>query len=474
VEDHCGRLAEQQQFLRLAGISDWPDGTRAARYGFLHALYQEFWHERVSVGKRQQWHLRMGERKAAAYGNRAREIAVELAVHFEQGRDYRRAVQYLQRAAERATQRSAYEEALAHLTKGLELLKTLADTPERVQQELTLQLALNDALVTVKGYTVPEVEKTVTRAWELSQQLGETPQLFPVLWRRWLFYHNGWKFQTARELAEQMMHLAQRVQDRYLLSIAHACTGFPLYWRGELTSARTHLEQGIALYDPQQHPRPTVHTADPRVNCLSYASWTLWRLGYPNQALKRSQEALALAEGLSHPVSLAYALGFAALFHLLRREGQLAREQAEAVITLSTEQGFPFWLAFGTMVRGGALAEQGQMQEGIAQMRQSQMSFLAPYVLAEAYGKVGQVEEGLTVLAEALAFVDKTGERVSEAELYRLKGELTLQQFQVSSSKFQVADPRPLAPSPQAEIEAKRVLSRLLKLLAGRVRSPGS
>src|SRR5207249_2038380 len=143
---------------------------------------------------------------------------------------------------------------------------------------------------------------------------------------------------------------------------------------------------------------------------------------------------VALAAGLSHPFSLAYALGGAASFHLLRREGPLAREQAEAVMTLSTEQGFPFWLAFGTGVRGWALAEQGQVQEGMAQMRQSRNPFV-PALLAEAYGKVGQVEEGLTVLAKALAFVDKTGMRVHEAELYRLKGELTLQQSKVQSPK---------------------------------------
>jgi predicted ATPase len=334
-------------------------------------------------------------------------------------------------------------EAIAHLTRGLEVLKALPDTPERVQQELTLQLALGDALLPVKGYTAPEVGKTILRARELCQQLGETPQLFPVLYRLMVFYFTRRELQATLELSEQLMRLAQSVQDLYLLSIAHACTGFTLSWRGELTSARAHLEQAIALYDPQKHPRPTVGTADPRVDCLSFAAWTLWYLGYPDQALKRSHEAVALAEGLSHPFSLAYALGSAAGFHLLRREGPLAGERAEALITLSTEQGFPYWLAVGTIVRGWALAEQGQVQEGIAQMGPRWASdratgFVAP--LAEAYGKVGQVEEGLAVLAKALALVDKTGERASEAELYRLKGTLTLQKFQVSSSKFRVEE----------------------------------
>src|SRR5262249_17292341 len=146
-----------------------------------------------------------------------------------------------------------------------------------------------------------------------------------------------------------------------------------LHWLGELTSARTLLEQGIDLYDSQQHPRSTGNT----VGCLTYASWTLWLLGYPDQGLKRSHEALALAVELSHPFGLAFALGLAASFHLLRREGSLAGERAEAVMTLATEQGFPFWLAQGTMVRGGVLAEQGQVEAGIAQVQQGLATFRA-------------------------------------------------------------------------------------------------
>src|SRR5262249_5783502 len=145
--------------------------------------------------------------------------------------------------------------------------------------------------------------------------------------------------------------LAQSIQDRYFLSLAHSALGPTLHALGELISARTHLEQTIGLYDPRQHPRHTVGTADPKVNCLSYASWTLWALGYPDQGLKTVYEALALAGGLSHPFSLAYALWMAAWLHLFRREGRLAREQAEEVITLATEQGFRYGLAVGTLAR---------------------------------------------------------------------------------------------------------------------------
>jgi class 3 adenylate cyclase/tetratricopeptide (TPR) repeat protein len=409
-----------------------------ARYLFKHALVQDTAYQSLLKSRRQQLHHQVAQVLEEKFPETKETQPELLAHHCTEAGLTERAIPYWQQAGERASQRSAYEEAVAHLTQGLEVLKTLPDTPERAQQELFLQLALNMALLAIRGYTAPEVEKAATRARELCQQLGETLLLVPVLDRLAMFYFVRGEVQTARELAEQMLRLAQSAQDRYLLLMAYARLGIPLYLLGELTSARTHSEQAMALYDPQTHPRSTISTHDPRVDCLSYASWTLWQLGYPEQALRRSQEALALAEGLSRPFSLAVALGFAARFHVLRREGQVARERAEAVMTLSTEQGFPYWLAWGMEVQGWALAEQGQMQEGIAQMRQSRDPFVLA-LLAEAYGKVGQVEEGLTVLAKALAFVDRTGHRVYEAELYRLKGELSLQKSRVGIAHHDIS-----------------------------------
>ncbi len=408
-----------------------------ATYLFKHALIQDTAYHSLLKSKRQHYHQQIAQVLAEQFPETQETQPELLAHHYTEASLIEQALPYWQQAGERVTQRSAYTEAVAHFIGGLEVLKTLPDTPERVQQELTILLALNNALVPVKGYTAPEVEKTVTRARALCQQLGETPQLFPVLYGLWSFYVLRREVQTARELAEQLMRLAQRVHDPYLLALAHRALGYPLYFLGELISAWTHAEQAIALYDPQQHPRDTVSTSDLRVVCLSYASLTLWCLGYPDQALKRSHEAVALAEELSHPFSLANALGTAAVFHLLRREEQRARERAEAVIALSTEQGFPYFLALGRMVRGGALAEQGQVQEGIAQPHQIWLGH-ALAQLAEAYGKAGQVEEGLTVLAEAQAFVDKTGMHINEAELYRLKGELTLKQSGVRGPESEV------------------------------------
>ena len=199
------------------------------------------------------------------------------------------------------------------------------------------------------------------------------------------------------------------------------------------------LEQAISLYNPQQHRcQAILYGHEERgVTSLSYAAWTLWHLGYGDQALTVSHDALTLADKLVPPFSQAFALSFAAWFHLFRREGDLAREQAQAAIDLSIEQGFPYWLAMGTILHGWALIEQSQGEEGIMQMRQGLAAYLAGgaelgrplflSLLAETYGKAGQIDEGLTVLTEALALVNRTGERSSEAELYRLAGELSLQ-----------------------------------------------
>jgi len=209
------------------------------------------------------------------------------------------------------------------------------------------------------------------------------------------------------------------------------------YWLGEFVSARAHLQQVIRLYNPQQHHLlALVYGVDFGV-VFSPTAFTLWYLGYSEQALGSSCKAITLAQELSHPHSLALVLHYATWLYQYRREEQATQERAEELIALSSEQELPFLLAWGTMYRGWALAQQGQEEEGIAQIRQGLAASRAmgagvgvPYwlaLLAELYGKVGQIEEGLPLLAEALTVLDKTGERFYEAELYRLKGELTLQ-----------------------------------------------
>ena len=346
------------------------------------------------------------------------------------------------------------------LSAAVELLNTLPDTPERAQHELVLQTLLGPALMATRGYAAPEVGKAYTRALELCRQVGETPQLFPALFGLRQLYILRAEFQTAYELGEQLLNLADRVQDPALLLEAHRAVGEALLCMGELSPALKHLEQSRALYDPQKHhSHAFLYGFDPGVACASFAAIALWHLGYPDQALKRVQEALTLAGDLSHPFSLAFALNFTTMIYQNRREGPLGQERAEAAIALSREQGFLFYEAFNTWSRGVTLAEQGQTAEGIAQMRQGIIAFRAtgaewgrayqPGPLAEAYGKVGQVEEGLQVLSEALAAADKNGERWYEAELYRLKGTLTLE---ARGWRLETGSPSSQAPSLKPQV----------------------
>ncbi len=451
-----------------------------ARYFFKHALIQEAAYQSLLRSKKQQYHQKIAQILEERFPETVETQPELLGHHYTEAGLAGQAIPYWQRAGQRARQRSANVEAIGHLTKGLELLKTLPDTPERSQQELDLQTTLAPALMATKGYASTEVEKAYARARELCQQVRETTQLFPVLRGLWVFYQVRAEHQTARDLAEQLLHLAQNVQDPALLLEVQLVLGATLFFLGEFAPARAHLDQGMTLYDPRKHRSLVLpySVADPGVVCLSYAAWTLWHLGYPDQAMKKSHEALTLARELSHPFSLAFAMDFAAWLHQYRREGQAAKEQAEAAMTLSTEHGFPHWVAMGTILRGGALAEQGQGEEGIAQMHQGLAAWRAtgaelvrPYflaLLAEASGKVGQIEDGLTVLAEALSVINISGERFYEGEIYRLKGELALALSQKNQAEAetcfrQAVDIARQQSAKSLELRAAMSLCRLLQ-----------
>src|SRR5262249_7438961 len=270
-----------------------------------------------------------------------------------------------QRAGQRAIQRSANLEALGHLTKGLELLATLPETLARAQQELDVLIALGPALMATKGPAAPEVEQTYARARALCQQVGETPQLFPALRGLCEFYRNRGALQTAQELGEQLDRLTQHATAPMLHLEAHEALGATLLFLGEYAAALTHLEQGIGLPDPTaQRAQALRHGVAPGVRCLTLAANTLWCLGAPAQAVWRSQQALALAQELAHPYSLAVAQSGAAYLHHNRREVPAVQEQAEALLALATAQGFPLWVGLGACWRGWVLAMQGHGEAG--------------------------------------------------------------------------------------------------------------
>ena len=251
VEAHCEALAQRGQILRPVGIVEWPDGTITARYAFQHALYQQVAYERMGQVRQLQLHLRLGERLEAAYGARAPEVAAELARHFVRGLDHSRAVQYLRQAAEIALRRHAHREAIDYLNRALKVFQALPDMPERRQQELLVYLALGAPLMATRGQAAPEVEAVYARAYALCQQVEQTAQLLPVLAGLRRFYVVRGAHETAWELAERLLTLAQRLSDRTYQLEAHRALGTTLFFRGQLPAALAHLQQAMELYEPE-------------------------------------------------------------------------------------------------------------------------------------------------------------------------------------------------------------------------------
>jgi TOMM system kinase/cyclase fusion protein len=423
----------EAEFLYQQGLP--PQAT----YRFKHALIQDAAYQSLLRSTRQRYHQRIAQVLEARFSESCQTQPELLAHHYTEAGLVELAIPHWRRAGQRALEGSAYVEAIAHLTKGLALLETLPDTPERSRQELLVQMTLGPALMATKGGGAPEVERLYTRARELCERVGEPSELFWVLWGGWYGYNVRGEHQRARELGEELLRLAERIQDPDLLLEAHHALWAILVWGGELAAAWPHLEQGLRLYEPQRHRFHAAHYTehDPRVCCHFMAAHSLWLLGYPDQAVTSSQAALDLAQQLAHPFSFVLALFYAAMLHQLRQESDAARERAEAAIALCTEHGFAYYLALAMIIRGWGLVARGHGEEGIAQIRQALAAYPATGVtrdrlyclalLAEACAEVGQTTEGLEALAEVPAMMAKSGVRWCEAELYRLRGELLLQ-----------------------------------------------
>ena len=410
-----------------------------ATYRFKHALIQDTAYQSLLKSTRQQYHQRIAEVLEAQFPDIAETQPELVAHHYTEAGCTEQAIPYYQRAGQHASDRSANLEAVSHLSTGIELLKTLPETPAHIQQAVTLHIALGAALQMAKGLAAPEVEHAYTQARALCQQVGETPQLVPVLFGLWRYYLARPQLHTARELGETLLRLAQHTHDPTLAVIAPYALGCTWFYLGALPAARLHLEDVIARYTPDQRGAPVFRMGqDPDVGCRVFAAQTIWVLGYPEQALARLEDALTLAHELSHPFSLAFVWCWAAYVSQFRRDVPAVHEHSEAAVVLSTEQGFPLWAALGTSFRGWALAMQGQGEEGMAQVRQGIAACRAtgavltvPYfctLLADVSAHLGHPADGLQALAEAHTLVEQQGERWWEAEIARLQGVLLLRQ----------------------------------------------
>ena len=437
--DRKHHLVRAQALVRLGP-------QRVSRYRFRNYLFQKYLYDSLDQVERAYLHEDVGNVLEQLYGDQAPEtaaIAPQLAWHFLEAGIVEKAIRYLHQAGDRAVQLSAYQEGRTHLDRALALLRSLPDSgnpaqrQERAQQELALQLSLGTAWMgDIPG---PEWANAFTRARELCQVTGQTTQLCRVLGELSVTHYVRAEHQMARQIGEEALSLAQETGDPMLLALCHWNLGFVAFSLGEYARARAHLGQVIDFYRPEQHHHSFVHFrgSDAGLSALAYDACTLWCLGYPDQALERSQKALTLARELDHAFSLADVLCFGGcVFNSMRRDAQALGDDAEEFLQLSKGMGFSSFGGTATCFRGVAQAMMGQWQAGIAHMHEGlaiRQSIGAQChkagilgALAEAQAGAGQPEAGLATLAEALDVVEQTDERHWEAELYRLKGELLL------------------------------------------------
>jgi serine/threonine protein kinase/class 3 adenylate cyclase/tetratricopeptide (TPR) repeat protein len=415
-----------------------------ATYVFKHALIQDAAYQSLLKSARREYHRRIAEVMSQSFADTVTQQPEVLAHHYTQARQVDKAIESWKRAGEYSLQRSAYPEAISHISQALALVPDLPDGAARATWELDLQVALAPALDATKGVSSPEVKAAYGRAWELCQALGKSPQAFQILMglRRYYFVHGD--LATAHSVAEQLLAISQESKKPHHLVETHLGFGVVCLWRGELKDALVHLNLGIKhLTSGTSLAQETVRlssVSDPVVNCLAVASWALWISGSIQASLARSRQSVEYARRLDHPISIALALDYAAALREFRGETNEALELAEEGIALCRRHGLKFWLGLLMVRRGWALSRIGTVAEGLAETRAgidiwngTGAKLARPFLytlLAETLARAEHFDEAKTSLDEALDDGLARGERFYEAEVHRLSGDLLQQRGQ--------------------------------------------
>ncbi len=437
IDQRCQDLAQHQHFIEETGTTTWPDGTIATNYVFGHALYQNTLYEGILQTRRCTLHRKMAERKAQAYGDRSREIAPELALHFERGQAPDQASLYHQQAGEEAFKRSAPQEAVVHLKQALELLETLPAKHEHVQRELQIQSFLGLSLFYTKSFGVSEAGQAFGRSLELVHQSPATPQLFPILLGLLRYYGATGQAKMALDIAEQLIQLAEISNDPTLLALAHETKGVSSVFAGDFSTAQKEIEHVLSIDLPESADAFFLQCGeDPRIIGKSFLGFALWARGYPDQARKILLDEITATQNHAFQIFYCMALVALALFHRMNGNASTAIGVAEQLISFSDSTDIGHASTEGRAINAWAQIMLEDTDEEIAHLETAISDLVAlghrsqrsihMASLAEACLRRQRYEQGLTAVAEGLQFAEETGNRWFEAELHRLRGELTL------------------------------------------------
>jgi tetratricopeptide (TPR) repeat protein len=407
-------------------------------YLFKHALLEEALYAAIDEPKRRQFHQRIALTVEAQFAASAETQPEFLAEHFTKAGLIQKAVAYCLKAGLRSRDRFANVEAVSHLHKGLELLERLEESVERDARELELLAPLGTAYIAWRGYAAPEVGPIFRKAHALCDRVGQTPQLFAVMWGNFAYHIVRGDFRDCSELAEEAITFGERLKDPGILMEALFLRGVTQLYRGDFTGARASCERGISEFDDRTRTAcwAKVVGEDAGVTHRCYLALALWHLGFPEQALKLNREMVELARSINQPFSLEYALHHTGWLSQHCRLGVQAQLAGEEQMRIATEQGFLFWHASGTLYTAGGLLLQGRMERGLRMLEEGLEAYRAtgaelglPYylgMLADALTRIGRFAEAGVALDEAITLAEKNDERFQEPELYRLKGELLL------------------------------------------------
>lgn len=435
IEEILDRMERVHAFVRRVGEDELPSGTPTVRYRFVHVLYQNALYSSLTPTRRVAISAALAHALEALYAERSSAIASQLAFLYETARDPARASDFFLLAAQNAQGIFANQEAIALSRRGLGLLARLPETPERARKELGLQVTLAFSLLCSVGYAAPETGANMAKARELCQRLGDTIQLIPILFGLWTFYLCKGDLKSARDSGEHMLSIARTLNDPVLLVGPHVALAMTRLHQGELVASREHFEEVIRLYDVTQHGRyMQLYRLDPAVHCASQMIRLLWLLGFPDQALRKAEESVALARRLSSLLSLAHMQLYAAQLYQNLRQPEKARDYGQACIALCDEHAIQLERAWAECWYGWAIAELGETDAGLSLMRSAlatQLSIGARVargycqaVRAQALWHAGHTEEGLQAVEDGLAVSEQNGEPFYSADLWRLKGEL--------------------------------------------------
>ncbi len=442
VEIGCARLARQGAFIGKSGSIastapiDWPDGTRAGGYRFRHDLYRELVYDRLPAARRALYHARVGRYLEVAWSRKLDAAAAELAEHFDRANEPARALPHHHRAAAKALRRSANAEAISHLRQALTAVATIADEGERTKTEVELLVNLGAAFMTTRGFGAAEVLEAYSRAEMLCGRLGERADIFPALWGQWLFRWGRSEIDAAWRLCERLLALAEQSGDVELKLQAHHASWATLFGLGRLTDVRAHAEAGLALYDATIHEAmaSSYGNHDAGICARYFTALALALGGEDTRARSMADNAIAVAEGLNDPFSLALSLYFAAMAAQILGDTAIAAERAEASHRIAAEHDLAMPKAWSTGIIGWCAAENGELERGaalltdaIAALRTAHSRHFMPYLmglLTHAQIKLARHAEAMQTVEEGIGLVETGGERFFSAELHRLKGEL--------------------------------------------------